>query len=186
MRAIYGIALLAVVLAVVGAAYAAWTEQLQIYTKVQTGELDVAFNPNSLSVSDQGADPQAPGYSNPQGYDVASASLQVSAQDDEGDAIKLDFIVSNAYPGYTACAYFNIDNVGTIPAKLASIDFDQQPDALTISHNMTVGDIIEVGGSKPYKLCITVNDNAQEQSTYEFTVTLTFEQWNVGSSSSGG
>ncbi len=191
MKAVYTLAIAAILLAIVGAAYAAWTEQLTIKATVNTGELDVAFDENSLSVTDNGADPQAAGYNNNEGFDVASASLQVTDSDDEGDAIELTFTIDNAYPGYSACAQFNIVNIGTIPAEITKIDLsDVQAaypdgstgtanDALSISYTMNVGDTLESGESKSYQVCVEVTEQATEMTSYSFSITIEFTQWNA-------
>jgi archaellum component FlaG (FlaF/FlaG flagellin family) len=179
MRLVYGVALLAVLFAAIGVAYSLWSEQLTVKTIVNTGEVKVAFDPDSLQVSDQGADPQAEGYNNNENLDVANAQLQVTNYDDSGNAIELTFTIDNAYPGYQACATFNVKNIGSIPVDLTQSSFTA-PNELTVTLSPTAEDGIRIdpGDSQQFTLCVTVNENAQENSQYNFDLTLGFTQWN--------
>ncbi|NOZ88710.1 MAG: hypothetical protein GXO15_02150 [Crenarchaeota archaeon] len=198
MKAIYTLAMAAILLAIVGAAYAAWTETLRIEATVKTGELDVAFDENSLQVTDTGADPQADGYDNGEDFDVAQAYLQPLSHDDEGDLVALNFTLNNTYPGYTACAEFNITNIGSIPARITDINvtvddttytyedyvnnnekIELYDGAIVVKYNMTVGEVLEAKKEKSYKVCVEVTEKAQELQEYAFTVIIEFTQWNV-------
>jgi len=180
MRLAYTAAVLALLFAAMGIAYSLWQEELLIQTTVKTGEVMVAFVNESLRVSDEGADPQAEGYNNEEELDVASAELKVNATDGRGNSTKLSFIISNAYPGYSVCAYFNVSNVGTIPVDLTKSEFSGVNEtALSVSLKPTAEDdvLIKPGGSQEFELCVTVL-NADEVRTYEFSLTLEFTQWN--------
>jgi len=181
VRAVYTIGLLALLFAAVGVAYSLWSDQLTVKTVVNTGEVKVAFDPNSLQVSDNGPDPQAQGYNNQEELDVAQASLQVSNQDNDGNAIELTFTISNAYPGYKACATFDVKNIGTIPVDLTKAELQNVPsDALDVTITPTPSDNVRIdnGGSQAFQLCVTVKDDAQENAQYSFDLLLEFTQWN--------
>ncbi|MEM0368470.1 MAG: hypothetical protein QXN57_03405, partial [Desulfurococcaceae archaeon] len=87
MLALKVIAIPILLLAAVGFALAMWSETLLVNVTVETGEVDVKFS--DWSCSDNGPDPQAEGFNNSEGKDVASCSVQVEGMDEEGDAIKL-------------------------------------------------------------------------------------------------
>ncbi len=180
MRLVYAVGLLALLFAAIGVAYSLWSQTLTVKTTVNTGEVKVAFDPDSLSVTDNGADPQASGYNNGDNLDVASASLQVSNTVD-GNAIELTFTISNAYPGYSVCANFDVMNIGSIPVDLTDIQigqYDNKALEVTISPQPSEGVRIDPDSSKTFQLCVTVKDGAAENDNYSFDVTLKFTQWN--------
>lgn len=175
MRTLKTIAPILVVLAVLASAIAMWSETLMVNVTVKTGEVDVKFS--DWYCSDTGPDPQAEGYHNEEGKNVASCAIDVEVLDDEGDVIKLLVTLDNAYPGYTVDVYLVIENIGTIPVKLYdySVVFDEPITAeLTIPEDTQ----IDPGGSSMYILKITIPQEAEELSTYTGEITLMFAQWN--------
>ncbi|MEM1628457.1 MAG: hypothetical protein QW551_04180 [Desulfurococcaceae archaeon] len=162
-------------LAIIGMALAMWSETLLLNVTVETGEVDVKFS--DWYCSDTGPDPQAEGFHNEEGKDVASCVIEVETMDDEGDVIKLAVNLLNAYPGYAVEVYLVIDNVGTIPVKLysSSVEFDEPIMAeLEIPENTQ----IHPGENSTYILKITIPQEAEELSSYTGEVVLMFAQWN--------
>lgn len=169
------IAIPILLLAAVGFALAMWSETLLVNVTVETGEVDVKFS--DWSCSDNGPDPQAEGFNNSEGKDVASCSVQVEVEDEEGDAIKLMVTLSNAYPGYTVDISLVVDNIGTIPVKLysSSVSFDEP-----IYYELMIPQNTQIhpGENSTYVLRITIPQDATELTTYYGEVVLVFAQWN--------
>lgn len=174
MKAIIPILIMA---ALVMAAFAMWSEALQVNVTVATGEVKVKFS--DWRCSDMGADPQAEGFYNYELKDVASCDVEVEVEDEEGNPIKLAVTIDNAYPGYSVAVDLVVDNIGTIPVKLlhyAISEYDEE--ALQVELRIPEDTQIDPGGSSTYGLYITVLQGASEASEYTFHVTLTFAQWN--------
>jgi len=171
-KTLFGLVLAIIVL---GAALAMWSETLTVNVSVSTGEVKVKFS--DWYCSDTGADPQAPGFSNTEGKNVASC--YISVEEGEDNAVKLLVTISNAYPGYSVDVGLVIDNIGSIPVKLYDYDISGvNTTALSVSLDVPEDTQIEPDGSSTYILHITVLQDAEEKSTYTFEVTLTFAQWN--------
>ena len=176
-RGIQALIPLAMVAIVLGAAFAMWSEVLKVNVTVNTGEVDVAFA--KWWCSDKGPDPQARGFHNEEGKNVANCSVTVEKVDTEHDVIKLKVTINNAYPGYTTDISMVIKNVGTVPVKLAGYSissYDQN--ALRVSLSIPSDTQIDPGDNSTYVLHITVLQGAEENAQYSFEVTLTFAQWN--------
>jgi len=172
-----GISALTLLVLVLGAALAMWSETLLVNVEVNTGEVKVKWS--EWYCSDEGADPQASGFHNREGKDVASCDISVEVRDDEGNPIKLLVTLDNAYPGYSVDIGLIVDNIGSIPVKLYDYKIsDYDTSALSVSLSTPYDTQIEPKGSSTYTLHITVLQSAAELSTYTFEVELTFAQWN--------
>jgi hypothetical protein len=122
-------ALLVLSLAIVGAAYAAWSSTVTINGSATFGTLQLVWT--GCSVKDQ----SSPG-----------ANIVASWANDEHTAITLT--ITNIYPGWWARLYCNTQNTGTLPLKYYSFQITNnvddrvdekfhlafyQPDELTIN-----------------------------------------------------
>jgi len=201
-KTLFGLTL-ALIAMILGTALAMWSETLRVNVAVNTGEVKVKFL--EWSCSDTGADPQAPGFHNEEGKDVASCGITIEKRDDEGNAIKLLVTIDNAYPGYSVDVNLVIQNIGTIPVKLSSYSISPVSSSITIMwrrppHTPTptptppptpppvppvsvqldppINTQMHEGETSNYILHITVNEGAEELETYQFEVTLVFAQWN--------
>jgi len=173
-KTLFGLVLAVIAL---GAALAMWSESLTVNVSVSTGEVKVKFS--DWYCSDTGADPQAQGFSNTEGKDVASCDISIEEVDSGNNAVKLLVTISKAYPGYSVDVGLVIDNIGTIPVKLLSSRISGvNESALNVSLTVPEDTQIEPDGSSTYTLHITVLQTAEEKNTYTFEVTLTFAQWN--------
>lgn len=162
---------------VIAGAVAMWSDTLKINATIKTGEVKVKFS--DWMCSDEGSDPQAQGFHNEEGKDVASCNVNVKARDGKGNPIKLNVMLNNTYPGYSVDVKFIVDNIGTIPVKLLNYNITGvDENALSVSLSVPEDTQIDSGGSSTYILHITVLQNAKESSTYTFEVDLTFAQWN--------
>jgi len=172
-----GISALTLLVLVLGAALAMWSETLKVNVEVNTGEVKVKWSDSYCS--DEGADPQAEGYNNKEGKDVASCGIEIEVKDNEGNPIKLRVTLKNTYPGYSVDIDLVVDNIGTIPVKLQDYSISEyDKNALEVSLEIPEDTQIDPEDSGTYTLHITVLQDAKELSTYTFEVTLTFAQWN--------
>lgn len=179
---VFGIAILSILLVGFGVAMAMWSETLRINTYISTGIVKVKWS--DWSCSDTGADPQAPGFNNTEGKDVATCSVEPEIRDEENNTIKLKINITNAYPGYKAVVTLVVDNIGTIPVKLYKVNWtdvglDDLSDLEVTFTGPEDGDTqIEPGENDTYTLTIIVKQEAEEDSSYFFDLELTFAQWN--------
>lgn len=107
---------LAIAVMLMGAGYAYWTDQISVDSVVGTGEFDV----NIVKVSDGGGD-RNPGKAttNWEKY------MKVDTDFVQGTPTKsLNATISNLYPGSVAHLSFDIENNGSLPAVLDSINVD--------------------------------------------------------------
>ncbi len=156
--------------AIIGVGYAMWSETLRVNVTVNTGEVDVEFS--DWSCSDTGIDPG-------KDKDVASCTVEEEEYDDEGDVIKLLVTIDDGYPCYYANITMTIDNIGTVPVKLLGHSFsglDGLP--LEVSLEIPEDTQIDPGDSQDYKLNIHILQEAEENATYSFELTMQFAQWN--------
>jgi len=164
--------LVTVLLLVLGITYAQWTETLTIETTMETGELDVQWSVGT-------------GYdSESEGYDYSSISGTLEDTDGDGDYDKIVVTISNAYPCIDYYLPISIENIGTIPAEVASIDIDRGnltagTTVEIIDGNLTVGIEFEPNEKLVGVLHVHLGYDAAEKVTYTFTITVTIKQWNV-------
>lgn len=177
---VFGIIMLAVILVGFGTAMAMWSETLKVNVYVDTGEVKVKWS--DWSCSDTGPDPQAPGFHNEEGKDVASCYVNPEINDTENNPIKLNVTLVNAYPGYAVNITMIVDNIGTVPVKLFDYYWSNlstiDEEALSFRLIPPTDTQIEPGENGTYILEIIVLQAANETSTYSFDLELKFAQWN--------
>jgi len=180
-KTLFGITI-ALIAIVMGTALAAWTESLLVNVTVNTGKVDVSIISQGTYFRDN----------EKLGEDYGTCSVSISS-----DGNSATVTINNAYPGYKAEVYLKVKNVGTIPVKLDGWSSTHDPNALSVDLHNPDSDpddpsavidpsavtnpgpkVINPGGTHTYKLSIEVLDGAAPNSKYEFTVTLTFIQWN--------
>jgi hypothetical protein len=94
-------------LMLMGAAYAAWTDELAINTTAGTGEMDIDFNWVSVTPHDP--------------YTKGAAYIQEL----DGDDDKAKITITNIHPGMGTVFFdFQLLNEGTIPAKLSNVTIE--------------------------------------------------------------
>ena len=176
---LFSLSALALIVVSVGAIAAMWSESLWINVTVSTGEVDVEWS--AWNRSDNGPDPQAPGFDNSEGKDVAQCIVTPEIYDEEDQVIKLNVTITNAYPGYAPTLELLVDNVGTIPVKLYNYSVTAGGDYCgEISFNFLTPNSTQIhpGGNSTYEIQIVILQPAQYNSTYTFEISLTFAQWN--------
>jgi len=198
-KSVIGIFIALLLLASAGIAYAMWSETLKVNVTVNTGEVDVEWS--SWECNDTGIDP---GYDK----DVGKCSVSDETQDEEGDVIKLNITLDNAYPSYNVTILGEVDNIGTIPVEPvkffidnnANGEFDSGDTEIVLCNDYALdldgdskadldfhmylyddsgdGTQIDPDESDIYGFIIHVKQNAKELKTYTFHVVMVFGQWN--------
>ena len=167
---IKGLTLVGLILLALGVAAAMWTETLRVNTYVHTGEVDVEWVYGYCS--DTGIDPGLD-------KDVASCTVEPEEYDEEGEVIKANITITNAYPGYAVIVTLVAHNSGTIPVKLLEYSISEYDEtALTVEVVIPEDTQIEPSETLELGIGIIVLQEAEELSTYSFEVEFVFAQWN--------
>ncbi|MEB3816322.1 MAG: hypothetical protein LRS46_00030, partial [Desulfurococcales archaeon] len=104
-------------LALTGLSLAHWNDRVDLEGSVSMGTFNIKMSLDGVG-------------DNEGSLDVGSVSAQLQTYNYNGnddtdggvnDLLKVN--ISNMYPGYKACVMFDVDNVGTIPAKVDPHDF---------------------------------------------------------------
>ena len=186
-----------VAIALVGAGYAAWTDNILINTQVNTGMLDLSY----VDIADELVLPE---------YVTGNVGY---AQDQSGDNDwdKAKVTLSNLYPGAKASVMLKIQNNSTIPVKMNAITdvrsenwglngvnfaqigacvrfYDANGTALAFDNTTTYANpwepahlantLLPVGGWATIEFEFTASDSIAELATYTFDVTALFKQFN--------
>lgn len=198
-KSVIGIFVALLLLASAGIAYAMWSETLKVNVYVDTGEVDVKWS--SWECNDAGIDP---GYDK----DVGKCYVQPESEDIEGDVIKLNITLDNAYPSYNVTIMGEVDNIGSIPVEPVrfffdsnengeydpgeteivvctdyplDLDGDEKADVdfhMFLLNDSGDGTQIDPNESDMYGFMIHIKQNATELETYEFHIVMQFAQWN--------
>ena len=186
----------AVAVMLMGAGYAVWTDQLDINTTINTGNLDVEFEDieNELKLP-------------------AHVTGNVSYAREEGSREwdKATVTFSNFYPGARATVTLKMVNRGTIPVEMRRLTdtkssnwgangvnfnqigasvrfFDSNGNPLTFKNGTTYAnpwdashfadDQLPVGGYATISFTFTASDNIDEKATFEFSPSVVWQQFN--------
>lgn len=156
------LALVAAVM-MMGAGYAAWTEDVTISNNVQTGELSVALSNGIAVVND----------------DLTNREATVVADlADEANSAQVK--VTNLYPGAHVDVTVPVTNDGTIPVKLdplAPLSDDNTDPAVSVTLG-SAPETLAVGETANITFSIDVTDDATENHTALFDVTTNYIQFN--------
>lgn len=172
---------LVIALAGLGVVFAHWTETLTTEANVSTGEL-------KLELTDPDCEDNYPWG------DLISCEKDESASSNDSQTFTITIV--DAYPGYWGKCTFNIENTGTIPAKIcckptytasppvwAKVDIDDTLSFNGLPVTMYPGDFY---GGRYIKVTINEEGNGKNntvvecEENYSFTFTLTIKamQWN--------
>ena len=164
-----------------GAGYAAWSENLSLSGTVKTGELDWYFS--NWGQMDSGNDYICePGcYDGFEEADKDVARTTVTGLDTDGDGDKdtVRVAVTNGYPGYYNSPYVTVKNNGTIPVKIQQ-PIVSAPSEVDVHWIDSVGTVLMPGQFTSVFYDLRVNESAQESSNYTFTIKIPGIQWNAG------
>ncbi|MTV50000.1 hypothetical protein GJ688_13550 [Heliobacillus mobilis] len=171
---------LALAFGVMGAGFAAWTEDIKVNAQVTTGTYDVLFS--SITSDDDGTktDP---------GMDKNVAKTEVTpASDNKSFGVTID----NAYPGYNSKVSYTVKNNGSIPIKITGSVLKNLDAAETAIVDVVATDlkdkIVEPGQTIDGTITHTFKntDNNTEKQSIGYDVEVTTVQWNEGNTSVGG
>lgn len=204
-RAAFAILFSIVIVAAATAAYALWSDSLRINTTVKTGDLKFCFQNNTLIWTDNGPDMNSfpPDFNPepaPEGKDVGSFEGVMIDTDGDGCADTLQITLHNVYPWYYNHIGFKAVNKGTIPLKIwqmtlqgvkyyeinentlfegvyLDLDGDGHNDTL-VWWGDNFGKQLHPGEKADISLDITILQEAPQNSTLIFNITLTAVQWN--------
>lgn len=162
----FGLLTIAVVLALalMGVAYALWSETLEIDGTVHTGEVNVAFQ--NASDNDNGIDPN---YDK----DVADCEVALGAN---GDSMTIT--ITNGYPSYTCTVTYEFFNDGTIPVILNTVTEESDPELTITQTGPSEGFQLDAGEHVTATIAIHVEQEAEELSDYSFSKSFWWVQWN--------
>jgi hypothetical protein len=159
-------ATLMIALMAAGVAYAMWDKYLYIHCTANTGEVNAQFR--NCRCSDTGIDP---GYDK----DVGSCYCEIDTVDPQ----ILYLTIDNAYPSYSCDIYYAIENHGTIPVKIESIDLSGVPAEFTVSLiGAGVGTQIEAGEYVECGIHVHVEQITEQLKTIYFDIGVHLVQWN--------
>jgi len=171
------LALIGLVILALGTAMAMWYETLKVDTYVETGNVKVAWV--DWKCSDTGPDPQAEGFSNSEGKNVAQCIVEPEIYDDEGNVVKVNITLVNAYPGYNPVITLTVKNIGSIPVKLLNYTDASDIDApLSVSIGVPEDTQLHQGETHSITISIEVLKDAGEHESYSFELEFTYAQWN--------
>lgn len=189
-----------------GAGYAAWTDQVAITNTVQTGQVDVSFTDRGEAAELKLAD-YVDGVVD---YALLEGDTGHSADQNQWD--KANVTLSNLYPGATAEVTLKIQNNSTIPVEMRHIEdtrsdnwgvngdnfdqigaslrfFEADGTALAFDNATTYANPWEpahlvdvelpVGGYAELTFMFTAAENIEENATYTFSPTAVFQQFNT-------
>ncbi|MGB9860096.1 MAG: hypothetical protein ACPLQP_09205 [Moorellaceae bacterium] len=168
--------------ALAGAGFAAWSQVLPVGGTLATGELDWYFS--GMGGMDTGEDYVCdPGFGNERQMDkdVARTTLARQDADGDGDYDTVRVTVINAYPTYYNQVSLRMTNNGSIPLKVGTPVIDG-PTAVTVRArdlDEIGGRVLNPGSTLNIVLDFRINEAAQDNSSYTFSVTLPATQWNA-------
>lgn len=152
---------LIIFLNIVGIGYGIWENGIVVETTISTGNMNAIFSCYKIIHQEHAEDSKR----------LTFTDVDIS---DKGD--KLDVIIQDAEPGYSATIAYTIENRGSIPVKCKINGGNPGPVKITVEEPM---DIIEaLGGSWQGTIHIEIDD-VVENENYRATVNLTFEQYNM-------
>ncbi len=158
--------LLLVALLALGVGLARWTDSLSINGYVHTGELSTAIG--MIECYDD----------EPTGKDYS----WIEAVPDEEDPNKLWVTVYNGYPSITYTCLFSVINDGTIPLHVDGVWISELPEFMDVEvtgFNENGPTQIHPNGSETGMLTVHFDNDAEENETYTFEVSIDVGQWNL-------
>ncbi|MFZ5352002.1 MAG: hypothetical protein ACOZCL_04650 [Bacillota bacterium] len=158
------IMVLVVSIMLMGAGYAAWTDQLVINNTVSTGELDVQMlqEGSTVVVNDELTNREAECVVN---------------MDSEGEYDLAEVTITNLYPGAVATVTIPVQNTGDIPVLLQSATNTNGDTNYTVS--VSAPSTIGLDETKNLVYTVVVGNDAPENQEVKFTVNIEYKQFNM-------
>lgn len=167
MKKLYTIlAVLVVCLVIAAFGIARWYETLTISGTVNTGTVDAVLS------ADECWDTE------PAEKNVSSISCDLSE-----DGKTLNVKVVNAYPCVDYYCKFNVENTGSIPIKVWTMNIDRGtlPEGATLAiSGPEIPYQLEPQEAGYWTLHLHLDNTAEEGQTYTFSVSIDAGQWNEG------
>lgn len=152
---------LVLALALTGAGFAQWTEDLTIGGNVTTGDIDPVFTSCSITEDEEA-----------EGKEVGSTTQEIST-----DGKILTITMLNTYPCYGVTVNYVVTNNGSVPVEVTD-NVNSSSEQLAVTSTPPAG-TIDGGGTGDGSIYIHVEDTAAESTSYTISVTITFTQWNT-------
>ncbi|WP_286724922.1 hypothetical protein [Pelotomaculum sp. PtaB.Bin117] len=153
-----------VALVLMGAAYAAWSEDITINGNVQTGYLDTVFTAAASNDTGTTVDP---------GKTIDAGRTEVPTVIGADGVKDFEVAVTNGYPGYNATVDYTIKNNGTIPVRVTEVVDKAGNDAeLSLTSTLAANTVIAPGATYDASVTHAVTDAAQQEQTYHYKVTI--------------
>ena len=156
---------LAVVVALggMGVGYALWSDSLYLEGTINTGEVDTCII--SIASDDVGLDPGYP-------KDVATTVVDIV------DCKTATITVTDGYPCYENWVHFTTAILGTVPVRLQAINITNPNPCITVNAWDGIGEQRHPGEYADNTIYFHVEQCADQNATYTFTVEFFYVQWN--------
>lgn len=195
--------LLVIALAIIGSAYALWSQSIYIEGTAESGEVDWELVPGYIHQLDRGNDWNASYYPE-MGFeqlnkDVGNTTVTQIDSDGDGDLDTIIVILTNVYPWYGEHIVFAVHCTGSIPIKIWKVVFKVDGTVIAEIYNRTTT-LLDLNGDGYADISIWWGNNFGEQlhhcdsanisfdiivlqdcpqgETLTFTVELVAIQWN--------
>lgn len=185
------VAILVLALMTIGVAYGLWSNALLIDGSISTGEVDARWE--FVTCSEFYPWPNGGNSGEYEGKDVGKTNWAIDPDDDQ----ILHITVENAYPSYAVNCEVHFVVEGTIPVHLLGtriipvknlndclLTGEQVKtltcDEMTIEYWDGIESQIHPGDGGSGSLRFHVEQEAEQESSYEFEVGICFAQWNEG------
>lgn len=86
--------------------------------------------------------------------------------------------IENAYPGDIYKVQYTVENTGTIPVVFTLESLDDSPE-MQVANSLHRDEQLRQGESLTEELTITIAEDLEEAVSLEFSLDLTFRQWNT-------
>jgi hypothetical protein len=132
-----------------GVGYSAWTETINVYGTVETASWGIGLS------------------------DPVATSVNITLSVVPPNILNVSVSYAKAGTDYTGT--FKVNNTGTVPINIESIDFDLPPNVTASVSGVSEGDQIDPGETKSASVSTS---SSIDGNSYDFTVTFDFVLWN--------
>ena len=171
MTAVFGVLLIALMVA--GVSYALWDKYIYINGTVNTGTLDAIFEgPYTWTATYNNGEPVP---------EAKLTGITVDVETTPDDPETLLVTIDGLYPCITIHIGYFIKNTGTTPWIVNDVYVSPAagfPGTVTLTPADLVGTQVDAGISIPADLEVHLTNDADQEGTYSFSVTIHVVQWN--------
>lgn len=158
----------------IGVGAAAWQEGIQFFGVVSTGDIDPVFE--SVVFEREVPGDRGDVFAAAGGASLADVFVNASIIND-GKTISIS--IDGACPGEIFTFNYTIANRGSVPVCFYTLVENSDPPGITFSNSLSEGMLGGNGEDVAGELSIHVGNDVQELTSYKFTLTLFFQQWNI-------